>query len=91
MPRKKYQADPEYIEHKLQSIVGKRILGGCLKAEGASDRAIVNVYQHAEEIEELALVKYTGELWVDPSDVERWVLTPEGKRWAFPKFGVRAT
>ena len=83
MPRRKYKADEGYVALKKKSIKGKKILGGCLKAEGASDRAIEKIYLHSDEID-LAFVRYEKELYVYPTDVETWVNSSAGKRWAFP-------
>ena len=89
MPRRKYQADTEHVEHMQQSIVGKRVLGGCLKAEGVKNFAIDHIYVNEVEIEGLPLVRYKTELFVDSEELSRWLLTAEGKRWAFPKNGPK--
>ena len=90
MPRRKYKADASYVALKKKSIKDKSILGGCLKAEGASDRAIEKIYLHSDEITGISCVRYQRELYVYPSDVEQWVNTSEGKRWAFPAQVTRA-
>ena len=89
MPRRKYKADKDYLALKKKSLKGKSILGGCLKAELVSDRAIERIYLHSDEIG-LPMIRHDRELYVDPSDVEQWLVSSEGHKWAYPKLGAKA-
>ena len=90
MPRRKYTPDEGYKASKKQSLAGKFKLGGCLKAEGSTDNAIQNIYVRINEIETLPVTRYESEFYIAPDALQTWLLSCEGRTWAFPRTGPRS-
>ena len=88
MPRKKYKLNPAIVAEVAESSEGKYLLGECLVALKVSGRAIEQIELNTEQIE-LEVTRNGKELFASLPDVQHWVDTPEGKHWAFPKFGRR--
>lgn len=89
MSRKKWTVSAATKKQLEKSLVGKDLLGSCLKTMGSNDYAIEQLLVNIVAVKELETVKTPEGVFVDVDEVIAWVNTPEGARWAFPKEGRR--